>query len=246
MSQRQFWVGGMFKHKPTESLANTFNAEKLDPNTEVVIAPPLIQITAFENLIKQPKVQIAAQNCHSSLTGEISPWQLVEENIPYVILGHSDRRIIFKEDPQLIAATACIAIGLGLKVVLCITEVGQLKFVDPHVDWSKIVIAYQTDDYTQKVTPEDIYPALRGIRAFVSKHVSSNVANKIQIVFGGNLDQFIHDIKMFVFSSGNCVDGFLVSNASLSTLVPLINARKGKGRPLWYDEDLVIPQWSTL
>lgn len=57
---------------------------------EVVIAPPaLYLIPVLESVRKE--VKVAAQNCYVKLngafTGEISPSQLKDAGIPYVVLG---------------------------------------------------------------------------------------------------------------------------------------------------------------
>lgn len=55
-------------------------------------------------------------------TGEISPWMLAEESIPWVILGHSERRSIFKESEDHIAEKTVAALKNKLKVIFCVGE----------------------------------------------------------------------------------------------------------------------------
>ncbi|TFY62126.1 hypothetical protein EVG20_g6816 [Dentipellis fragilis] len=76
---RKFFVGGNFKMNPAtleqkRALLKTLNEATLDPETEVVIAPPsLYLIPALEGVRKE--VKIAAQNCYfqtgGAFTGEI-------------------------------------------------------------------------------------------------------------------------------------------------------------------------------
>lgn len=61
-------------------------------HTEVVIAPPsLYLIPVLESLRKE--VKVAAQNCYlkpnGAFTGEVSPAQLKDAGVPYVVLGAS-------------------------------------------------------------------------------------------------------------------------------------------------------------
>jgi triosephosphate isomerase len=105
-------------------------------------------------------VAIAAQNAYKNkegaFTGEISAWQLAEEKIPWVILGHSERRSIFRESDEEIALKTMEALEFGLSVIFCVGETleereanktdavvqRQLQaLVDKKPNWEKIVIA---------------------------------------------------------------------------------------------------------
>lgn len=59
---------------------------------------------------------------HSILIAFLSPSQLKDAGIPYVILGHSERRTIFHETSEVVALKTRAALDAGLKVILCIGE----------------------------------------------------------------------------------------------------------------------------
>jgi len=65
-------------------------------------------------------VSVSAQNTYKvskgAFTGEISPAMLLDNDIPWVILGHSERRSIFGETDELIAEKVAHALEAGLKV----------------------------------------------------------------------------------------------------------------------------------
>ena len=68
---------------------------------EVVIAPPSIfLLLARENLRKG--IEVAAQNvfdkANGAFTGEISAEQLKDSGISWTLAGHSERRVILRED----------------------------------------------------------------------------------------------------------------------------------------------------
>ncbi|KAK7049850.1 triosephosphate isomerase [Paramarasmius palmivorus] len=248
---RQFFVGGNFKMNPTtreakKALIKVLNEADLDPNAEVVISPPHLYLIPVKELIRKD-IKVAAQNCYvkesGAFTGEISPRQLVDAGIPYVLLGHSERRTILNESSEFVAQKTRAAIDAGLSVILCIGETlkereagetakvceAQLK---PVIDvlkpeeWSKIVIAYEPvwAIGTGKVaTPQQAQEAHADIRAFLGKAISTAVAESTRIIYGGSV------------SAANCkelstlpdVDGFLVGGASLKPeFVQIINSKR--------------------
>jgi len=127
---RQFFVGGNFKLNPStvaasNSLIDVLNNADLDPETEVVIAPPTIYLIPVKAALRN-EIKVSAQNCYfehsGAFTGEISPSQLIDAGIPFTILGHSERRTIFLETSKTVAKKTKTAISAGLRVILCIGE----------------------------------------------------------------------------------------------------------------------------
>jgi len=192
-------------------------------------------------------VQLAAQNAYfkmsGAFTGEISPAQLIDAGIPYVILGHSERRTLFHETSELVAQKTRAALDASLKVILCIGETldqresgktpqvcqDQLKAVVAVLkeeDWSKVVIAYEPvwAIGTGKVaTSVQAQETQADIRSYLTKAISPAVAEATRIIYGGSV------------TAANCkelatqpdVDGFLVGGASLKPeFVDIINAKK--------------------
>lgn len=71
------------------------------PHKEVVVAPPSIfLLLAREHLRKG--IEVAAQNVfdksNGAFTGEISAEQLKDSGVSWTLAGHSERRVIFRED----------------------------------------------------------------------------------------------------------------------------------------------------
>ncbi|THH06146.1 hypothetical protein EW146_g9707 [Bondarzewia mesenterica] len=248
---RQFFVGGNFKMNPVTRdqkrvLIKTLNDATLDPRTEVVIAPPSLYLIPVRESLRED-VKLSAQDCYikvsGAFTGEISAAQLVDAGIPYVILGHSERRSIFGESSELVATKTRVALDAGLSVILCVGETlqeretgktqqvieGQLKAVidvTKPEDWSKIVIAYEPvwAIGTGKVaTSAQAQETHKATREYLAKAISSAVAGATRIIYGGSV------------TASNCkelstqpdVDGFLVGGASLKPeFVDIINSKK--------------------
>ncbi|KAL0958955.1 hypothetical protein HGRIS_014267 [Hohenbuehelia grisea] len=247
---RTFFVGGNFKMNPgsreqKQALVKLLNEAQLDPNTEVVIAPPSLYLLPLKETIRK-EIQVSAQNCYfkesGAFTGEISPTQLADAGIPYVILGHSERRTLFHETSAVVAQKTVAALAAGLRVVLCVGETlkeretgetdkvvqEQLEAVVKQIkesDWSKIVIAYEPvwAIGTGKVaTSAQAQETQAAVRAYLTKAVSQGVADATRIIYGGSV------------TAANCkelatqpdVDGFLVGGASLKPeFVDIVNAK---------------------
>ncbi|EUC57292.1 triosephosphate isomerase [Rhizoctonia solani AG-3 Rhs1AP] len=243
---RKFFVGGNFKMNGTvksiQEIIENLNNAKLNSDTEVVIAPPALYLLTSLAAVKN-NIQVAAQNAYikssGAFTGEISPAQLVDAGVPWVILGHSERRTLFGETDEIVADKTKAALEAGLSVVLCIGETldereagvtvkvceRQLDAVKAKVsDWTKIVIAYEpiwaigTGKVASCQQAQDVH---KDIRAWVAKNINSETAEKIRIIYGGSVN------------AGNCkqsasepdVDGFLVGGASLKPeFVDIVNA----------------------
>ncbi|EIN05592.1 triose phosphate isomerase [Punctularia strigosozonata HHB-11173 SS5] len=248
---RKFFVGGNFKLNPVsreqkKAIVKVLNEAELDDAVEVVIAPPSIYLLSLLELVR-PSIKISAQNCYSkssgAFTGEISAAQLVDAGVPYVILGHSERRTLFHETSEIVAEKTKAAVDAGLSVILCVgeslaeREAGvTAKVVESQLepvikllnekDWSNIVIAYEPvwAIGTGKVaSPAQAQETHHDIRAYLSKAVSQDVAESTRIIYGGSV------------SAKNCkelatlpdVDGFLVGGASLKPeFVDIINSKK--------------------
>ncbi|KAF8235207.1 triose phosphate isomerase [Tricholoma matsutake] len=247
---RQFFVGGNFKMNPStreqkKAIIEILNITQLDPSTEVVIAPPSIYLIPLKDILRKD-IQVAAQNCYfkesGAFTGEISPDQIVDAGIPYVILGHSERRTLFHETSQIVAQKTRAALDASLNIILCIGETleqresgktaevceEQLKAVIDVLkesDWSKIVVAYEPvwAIGTGKVaTSAQAQETHADIRAYLSKAVSSTVASSTRIIYGGS----VNAANCKELSTLNDVDGFLVGGASLKPeFVEIINAK---------------------
>lgn len=229
-----------------ESIISVLNTADLDSTTEIVIAPPSLYLIPLKDTVRS-ELQVSAQNCYfkdsGAFTGEISPAQLVDAGIPYVILGHSERRTLFHETSEFVAQKTKAALNATLKVILCVgetlpeRETGQTAVVVQkqlqavvdvlqESDWSGVVIAYEPvwAIGTGKVaTSAQAQEAHLDIRTFLSQAVSPAVAENTRIIYGGSV------------TAANCkelstqpdVDGFLVGGASLKPeFVNIINARR--------------------
>lgn len=248
---RKFFVGGNWKMNGTKSSVDGIiaflNEKGLNPNTEVVVAPPAVYLAYVREKLN-PQIGVAAQNCYKAekgaFTGETSPGMIKDVGCNWVVLGHSERRHVFNEPNELIGEKVAFALANGLKIIPCVGEkleereankteevcFFQLKAIADNVknvaDWQRVVIAYEpvwaigTGKVASPAQAQDVH---KSIRNWLAKNVNADVAKSVRILYGGSV------------TSGNCkelgtqpdVDGFLVGGASLKTeFIDIINARQ--------------------
>ncbi|KAF9298826.1 triosephosphate isomerase [Mortierella antarctica] len=154
---------------------------------------------------------------------------LVDVGASWVILGHSERREIFKETDDEVGLKVAHALKTGLKVMARVgekleereknqtTEVvfRQLAAIAKHVsDWTHVVIAYEPvwAIGTGKVaTPHQAQEVHKDIRGWLKDHVSAEVAKQTRIMYGGS----VNGSNAETLACEEDVDGFLVGGASL-------------------------------
>jgi len=231
-------IAGNWKmHKTVgEAIETCRKLEELvcDSPVEVVVCAPFTALSAITAL-GLSKVKLGAQNMYfeekGAFTGEISPNMLVDVGCEYVILGHSERREIFKEDDELVNKKVLQALAHGIKPILCVGEtltqrrageteavvVGQtmkaLADVRPE-DVSKVVIAYEpiwAIGTGETSDGEDANTVIKSIRRAVADMFGIELAEQVRIQYGGSVKP--ENIKEFMEQSD--IDGALVGGASL-------------------------------
>eukprot|EP01091_Cochliopodium_minus_P008981 TRINITY_DN2127_c0_g1_i1.p1 TRINITY_DN2127_c0_g1~~TRINITY_DN2127_c0_g1_i1.p1 ORF type:complete len:254 (-),score=80.38 TRINITY_DN2127_c0_g1_i1:46-807(-) len=234
-SNRRFFVGGNWKMNGNRSfitnLVSSLN-QKTYKDVDVLVAPPSIYIDFTSNLLKK-EILLSAQNCHfetsGAFTGEISAEQIKDSGLEWVILGHSERRHIFKEDDNTLTKKIQHAQKVGLNVIACIGETleqrekgqtiqinsEQLKAFSLGItDWNKVVIAYEpvwAIGTGKNATPEMAQEVHKELRNWLAVNVSQKVAESTRIIYGGS----VKPNNARQLSEQPDIDGFLVGGASL-------------------------------
>ncbi len=96
--------------------------------TKCILCPPVCFLSEASKVIKKEKLSISlgAQNIDPSnispLTGGIDGAMLKELGAEYVVIGHSERRKVFKEGNQLLSEKLVSASKEDLRVIFCIGE----------------------------------------------------------------------------------------------------------------------------
>ncbi|KAH6827242.1 triosephosphate isomerase [Perilla frutescens var. hirtella] len=235
---RKFFIGGNWKCNGTteevKKIVATLNAAQVPSQdvVEVVVSPPFVFLPLVKESLR-PDFHVAAQNCWvkkgGAYTGEVSAEMLVNLNVPWVILGHSERRALLNESNEFVGDKVAYALAQGLKVIACIGETleqreagttvdvvaAQTKAIAERIsDWTNVVLAYEpvwaigTGKVASPAQAQEVHLELR---KWLHKNVNAEVASSTRIIYGGSVN------------GGNCkelaaqpdVDGFLVGGASL-------------------------------
>ena len=202
-------------------------------NVDIVFCPPF---TGLNNVNVNPPYYLGAQNCHykdnGAYTGEISLNMLLECNVQYVIIGHSERRHIFFEDNELIGKKIAKVINAEIKPILCVGETKDemnsdraydvieeqlVKGLENLKSLSNILIAYEPvwaigtglTASTDKINEMHSF-----IRKIINKLFKEENPNRIPILYGGSVNTGNADELI----SLDGVNGFLIGGASLDVV----------------------------
>lgn len=201
---------------------------------DMVVFPSFVHLSAAEELLADSLISWGAQNLYvgesGAFTGEVSGPMLVDYGCQYVLVGHSERRILFHEDVILVAAKFKAALQFGLQPVLCVGETlaqrerneteavikEQIESVIHMVSinlFRHAVIAYEpvwAIGTGLTATPEQAQDVHKFIRDCLAKH-HVDVANTVRILYGGSVKA---DNAKSLFAMPD-IDGGLVGGASL-------------------------------
>lgn len=213
-------------------------------NVQTVVCPPLVFAGDLKKMVSGHRCVLGAQNSwienEGPYTGEVSPAMISSVGLPYVILGHSERRALDEGD-QLINKKVLAAIKAGLVVILCVGEherdpYGEyLKFIAEQLradlkgiqkkDLAQIIIAYEPiwaigKNALRAATAEDALEVSISIKKTVADLYGTN-AGDVRILYGGSVDAK----NAASFLSGSGVVGLLVGRASLDvgTFTEILN-----------------------
>lgn len=201
---------------------------------DVGVAPPFVYLDAVAQALAGSNVLLGAQNVYfeksGAFTGEISVEMLKDVGVKFCLTGHSERRHVLHESPDLIGQKASAIYNDGLILVHCVGEKleerdggktlsvveNQLDELKPGemTDPSRLVIAYEpvwaigtgrvaTDDQAQEVHAF--------IRDCLAGRWNREFANAVRIQYGGSMKP--DNAKGLL--GRNDVDGGLIGGAAL-------------------------------
>ena len=232
-------IAGNWKMNFTPDEAKTFVEQiksQIDTDkAEVVLCVPYLALPTVKEALKGTNVKVGAQNMHymdsGAYTGEISAEMLKGLGVPFVIVGHSERRERFGESDLIVNLKVVNAIKHGITPIICIGESQrqnkeertkavlrkQIKFAFDELtsdDAAKVVIAYEPIwAIGTGVTPtaEKAEEICKFIRTRIERKYNKETAAAIRILYGGSVDPSNADD---IFKQPD-IDGGLVGGASI-------------------------------
>jgi triosephosphate isomerase (TIM) len=240
MSQKKKLIIGNWKmnlntHDASLYLHKLEHSMKAHHNVEVVLAPTTLTLQSLSLQVNRRMFKLATQNFYwrdfGAYTGEVSATQL-RGIVDYGLVGHSERRHIFKETSKDTREKVQAALRNRIKPVLCIGEtidertngetydvihdqlVAGLANVTSE-EITNVVIAYEpvwAIGTGNNATPKDVADAVRAIRSQVKHLYGANVAQQQYVIYGGSVKA--DSAADYLATPG--VDGLLVGGASLN------------------------------
>ncbi len=196
-----------------------------------IVCPPSIEITSIAQTLAGTSIQVGAQNVSANddgaFTGELST-SMLRGLVSHVIVGHSERRAMFGETSDQVAAKAIKAADAGISPILCIGEdlavrksgkaaeyvANQLEeSLTGYSNWDSLIVAYEpvwAIGTGEAATSEQAQEMTVVCREVVRK-LAPAAADSVRVLYGGSVN------------SGNVaellaqpdIDGALVGGASL-------------------------------
>lgn len=203
---------------------------------DALICPPFTSLAAASGEVKGSNLALGAQNMYTqpegAYTGEISPVMLLEAGCKYVILGHSERRLLFGETDLAVNTKVKAALAHGLVPVVCVGEMleqrqlgvtkevireqvsGSLKDLTPK-EVAGLLVAYEpvwAIGTGLTASPGDAQEVNQYIRGLLTASFGAEAAGQVRILYGGSVKP---DNTAQLMSMPD-IDGALVGGASLS------------------------------
>lgn len=218
-----------------ENFSTVFSTDQLN-DIDVVLCPPSIYLESLITRVaaKGSVIKVGAQNvseqAKGAFTGELSTTMLLDLGCDYVIVGHSERRSLYGESPELVANKYRAALQAGLRPILCTGESEQQREqektfeviaqdLDAVIAQSSIkafnngIVAYEpvwAIGTGKSATPAQAQEVHQFIRQHLAKH-DEEVAAGVRILYGGSVNEN-NAAELF---KQHDINGALVGGASL-------------------------------
>lgn len=199
-------------------------------NIRLIICPPSIWLGELSKKIKNNNINLGVQNIHykekGAFTGEISA-PMAREYARFVIVGHSERRVIFGENNEAINQKIKISLKNKLIPILCFGETKKDEGIDHILAQISLAIQGVSIDEVDRIlfayepvwaigtgnvaTSEHARAIIESCRERLAVIYNREIAQKAKFLYGGSVNS--KNINSFLDEEN--LKGFLVGGASL-------------------------------
>ena len=183
-------------------------------NIDLIVCPSFVSLGVVNFLIEGTRIKLGAQNVTEEesqpVTGEITAKQLRSAGVEYVIIGHPERRLKFKESGLTINKKIKNALKNGLKCILCVGETATEKLngkaeesIRKQIEecmkglyeneLDSVIISYEPMWAVGTEKPanvKDVETGAKIIRRAIKENYSEKASRDMLVVYGGSLNTF--------------------------------------------------------
>ena len=202
---------------------------------QVVIDPAFTALYPVGAALKESGIGLAAQNLsdnrEGAYTGEVSARMLADAGCTYVIVGHSERRVLFGESNDIIHDKIGMVLEFGMQPIFCIGETLQereagrtFEVIEKQIkeglnqikayDIREMVVAYEpvwAIGTGKTATPEQAGEAHAFIRQLMENLYGEEPARRLPLIYGGS----VNPDNIGKLMAQPDINGALVGGASL-------------------------------
>ena len=223
------WKMYLNEEESIDFISKMSSNKDLFTDKKVMIFPSHTALRSVKNALQNmPNIKVGMQDCDMKLSGAVTGSNSIS-SIPVdsCIVGHSERRIIFKEDEKVVKKKLENSLQVVETTILCIGETleeknqdktfkvvdKQLSILPSALNGKKLIIAYEpvwaigtglvaSNDYIAEV--------LSYINNAIKSLYSDEVLSEINLFYGGSVDES----SVESLSTIPLLDGFLIGSAS--------------------------------
>jgi triosephosphate isomerase (TIM) len=216
-----------------EELISGYPAE---PVAQCIVCPPYVYLQDVGRQVRDAAILVGAQDvcadAQGAFTGEVSAAMLKDVGCQYVIVGHSERRLLYRESDQLVARKFAAAQAKALVPILCVGE----QLADRETGRTEEVVARQLDAVLELCGAQSLESAVvayepvwaigtgrtaapeqaQEVHAFIRARIAARdgrIAAAARILYGGSV-KASNAAELFAMPD---VDGGLIGGASLKS-----------------------------
>jgi triosephosphate isomerase (TIM) len=242
--RRKLVVGNWKMHgniHSNETLLNSLITGLSDyKSADYVVCVPNPYLHQTRSMLGESNIAWGGQNVNQfeegAFTGAVSPHMLTDLGCSYVLLGHSERRVLFHETNLSAAARFDASINANLTPILCVGE----TLAEHEAGLTEVTVAGQMDAVMATLNDENFAKAMQlnmvfayepvwavgtgktatpeqaqDVHQFIRQRIARRnyeAASKVRIIYGGSVKEQ-NAAKLFSMPD---VDGGLVGGASLN------------------------------